>query len=62
MEWKQTSYSAWENNNGWFYQIFRQYSGWDCRGIDSETPSGPFRTEQAAMQHLDDTIEDRRKA
>ena len=50
MEWKQTSYAAWENNDGWFYQI------------TGDVPSGPFTTEQAAMQHLDDTIEDRRKA
>ena len=55
MEWKQTSYDAWYQEDdlepeGWFYQI------------TGDVPSGPFTTEQAAMQHLDDTIEDRRKA
>ena len=55
MEWRGTTYEAWYSDgddyllDGWYYEF---YTGSSIVGS-----IGPFKTEEDAMQHLDNTID-----
>ena len=55
MEWKVTTYECWNSEgedqvvDGWYYQFFT--------GVEIVGSIGPFKNEEEAMQHLDQTID-----